>query len=71
MALGGVLADSIVAADAGVNYQVVLYPGATHSFTGPDADELGKKFNLPPAYNAAAGKDLWMQLQDLLTEVLQ
>lgn len=56
---------------AGVNYQAVVYPGAMHSFTNPDADEYGKKFNLPLAYNAAADKDSWAQLQVFLAEALK
>ena len=44
---------------AGVNYKVVTYPGATHAFTNPDADEYARKFNLPIAYNAAADKASW------------
>ena len=44
---------------AGVYYKVVTYPGATHAFTNPAADELGKKFNLPLAYNATADKASW------------
>ena len=56
---------------AGVNYQAVVYPGAMHSFTNPDADEYAKKFNLPMAYNAAADKDSWAQLQVFLAEVLK
>ncbi|MDH2915901.1 MAG: dienelactone hydrolase family protein [Gallionella sp.] len=56
---------------AGVNYKVVAYPGAMHSFSNPDADELGKKFNMPIAYNAEADKDSWMQLQSFLAEVLK
>lgn len=56
---------------AGVNYKAVVYPGAMHSFTNPDADEYGKKFNLPLAYNAAADKDSWAQLQVFLAEVLK
>ncbi|MDO8262390.1 MAG: dienelactone hydrolase family protein [Gallionella sp.] len=44
---------------AGVNYKAVTYPGATHAFTNPAADEYGKKFNLPLAYNAAADKASW------------
>jgi dienelactone hydrolase len=34
---------------AGADFRVVAYPGATHSFTNPDADALGKKFNMPIA----------------------
>jgi dienelactone hydrolase len=56
---------------AGVNYKVVVYPGAVHAFTNPDADELGRKFNMPIAYNAAADKDSWMQLQIFLAEILK
>lgn len=56
---------------AGVDYKVVIYPGAMHSFTNPDADEYGKKFNIPLAYNAAADKDSWAQLQVFLAEVLK
>jgi dienelactone hydrolase len=56
---------------AGVNYQAVVYPGAMHSFTNPDADEYGKKFNLPLAYNAEADKDSWAQLQTFLADVLK
>jgi dienelactone hydrolase len=46
---------------AGADYRVVTYPGAKHAFTNPAADELGKKFNLPIAYDAAADKDSWGQ----------
>lgn len=56
---------------AGVNYRVVVYPGAMHSFSNPDADELGRKFGMPIAYNAAADKDSWAQLQTFLAEVLK
>lgn len=56
---------------AGVDYKAQVYPGAMHSFTNPDADEYGRKFNLPLAYNAAADKDSWQQLQRFLAEVLQ
>ena len=54
---------------AGVNYRVVTYPGAKHAFTNPAADELGKKFNLPIAYDAAADKDSWEQATAFLREV--
>ena len=54
---------------AGANFRVVTYPGVKHSFTNPDADELGKKFNLPLAYDAAADKDSWQQATVFLREV--
>jgi len=44
---------------AGVDYKVVTYPGAMHSFTNPDADKFGQEFKIPLAYNAAADKASW------------
>lgn len=55
--------------NAGVDYTLTVYPGAKHSFTNPDADRLGKEFNLPLAYNAAADRDSWKRLEELLTSV--
>ena len=43
---------------AGADFPFISYPGAIHSFTNPDADELGKKFNMPIAYNANAGQKI-------------
>ncbi|MGB8516861.1 MAG: dienelactone hydrolase family protein [Gallionella sp.] len=54
---------------AGADYRVVTYPHAQHAFTNEAADELGKKFNLPLAYNAAADKDSWQQATVFLREV--
>lgn len=54
---------------AGVNYRFVNYPGAMHSFTNPDADTLGKKFNLPLAYNEKADKDSWQQTQVFFKQI--
>ncbi len=73
-------ADPMIAADkvaafknemesAGVNYRVVIYPGAKHAFSNPDATETGKKFNMPIAYDAIADKDSWEQAKVFLHEV--
>lgn len=56
---------------AGVNYRVVVYPEVKHSFTNPDADALGKQFNLPIAYDAEADRDSWLQTQTFLSDVLK
>jgi dienelactone hydrolase len=48
---------------AGANYKIINYPGAKHSFTNPDADAYGKKFNLPLAYNEQADKESWLAMQ--------
>jgi dienelactone hydrolase len=39
------------------------YQGAGHSFTNPASTELGKKFNLPVAYNAAADTASWNEMK--------
>ena len=54
---------------AGADFRAVTYPGVKHGFTNPDADELGKKFNLPLAYNADADKDSWQQATVFLKDV--
>jgi len=56
---------------AGANYRVISYPGAKHSFTNPDADAFGKKFNIPLAYNSAADKASWQESQNFLAKVLK
>jgi len=51
---------------AKVKYQIEAYPGAVHSFTVKEAD--AKKID-GMAYNEAADKKSWQQMQDLLKEV--
>ena len=56
---------------AGADFRVVSYPGVLHSFTNPDATELGKKFSMPIAYNAKADKDSWGEMKGFLSTVLK
>jgi dienelactone hydrolase len=39
-----------------VDYKFIVFPGATHAFTNPNATETGKKFNMPISYNELADK---------------
>jgi len=50
------------------DYNYIAYEGATHSFTSKAADSLGKKFDMPLAYQEKADKESWQQLQDFLNE---
>ncbi len=61
--------EEMKAADA--DYEVVVYPNATHSFTNPDADAFGKKFDMPLAYDADADKDSWAKLSAFLMDVFE
>jgi dienelactone hydrolase len=56
---------------AKVDYKVIVYPGAKHSFTNPGADKYGKKFNLPLAYNKAADHASWNAMQDFFREIFK
>ena len=50
-------------ASAQANYRFISYPGAKHGFTSTEATALGKKFNLPLAYNADADHASWREMQ--------
>ncbi|QLE02612.1 dienelactone hydrolase family protein [Galbibacter sp. BG1] len=51
------------------DYQYIAYEDAVHAFTSKEADSLGKKFDLPLAYNADADEKSWEELKELLKEV--
>jgi dienelactone hydrolase len=54
---------------ANVDYTFKLYPNATHAFSNPDATAIGKKFNMPIAYNAAADSASWNDMKDFLKKL--
>ena len=56
---------------AGVQFKVILYKGAKHSFTNPGADVFGKKFKLPLAYNKEADHASWKDMSDFLKDVFK
>ncbi len=57
--------------NAGVDYKLVNYPGAVHSFTNPAADSIGKKFKLPLAYNKEADEKSWAAMQDFFHQIFK
>ncbi len=48
---------------AEADYRFIAYSGAQHSFTNPDADVFGVKFNLPLKYNKQADQESWQAMQ--------
>jgi dienelactone hydrolase len=56
---------------AGIKYKFINYPGAKHSFTNPAADSLGKKLNLPLAYNKKADKESWQAMKDFFKRIFK
>ena len=53
------------------DYIFKTYPGATHAFTNPDATTLGKKFNMPIAYNAAADTASWNDMKQFFSTLFE
>jgi dienelactone hydrolase len=49
---------------AKIDYSIINFKNATHAFTNPQSTEIGKKYNLPVAYDEKADKKSW---QDFLT----
>lgn len=56
---------------AKVDFKLINYPDAVHSFTNPAATEMGKKFNLPLAYNEKADKKSWADMQEFFKRVFK
>jgi dienelactone hydrolase len=56
---------------AGVDFQFFSYPCALHSFTNPEADALGRKFNMAIAYNADADRKSWDELKKFLSTIFK
>ena len=54
---------------AGADFEFISYPGAVHSFTNRAADELGKKYNIPIAYNRVADTKSWEELKKFLHRI--
>ena len=56
---------------AGVDYKFVAYPGVKHSFTNPEADSYGEKFNLPLKYGLEADNQSWEEMQKFFKFLFQ
>jgi len=54
---------------AKVDYKLIVYPGAKHSFTNPGADKYGKEFNLPLAYSKDADEASWKEMQAFFQKI--
>ena len=49
----------------GADYEFISYQGAFHGFSNPAANERGRKFNIPLAYNESADRNSWKSMQNL------
>jgi dienelactone hydrolase len=57
--------------NAQADFEFVNYPGVKHSFTNKEADDFGKRFNIPLVYNAEADKDSWLRMQLFLQRLFK
>jgi dienelactone hydrolase len=57
--------------NAGIDYRFISYKGALHAFTNPAATELGKKFNMPIAYNEKGDKKSWKEMRIFLKSIFK
>ena len=56
---------------ANAKFEFVNYAGATHSFTNPMADEFGKKFKMPLAYNKEVDEKSWAAMQAFFSKLFK
>lgn len=54
---------------AGVSYALHSYPGAMHGFTNPAADDFGKRFEMPLAYDIKADADSWVKMSRFFDKI--
>ena len=55
----------------GADYTFKSYADATHAFTNPDATKIGKQFNMPIEYNAAADQASWNDMKVFLNSLFK
>ena len=55
--------------DLGISYDFINYEGATHAYTNPAADSLGREFDLPLAYDAEADEQSWERMNSFFDEL--
>lgn len=53
------------------DYTFKVYPGATHAFTNPAATAVGKKFDLPIAYDASADSASWNDMKEFFGTIFK
>ncbi|MCZ7598850.1 MAG: dienelactone hydrolase family protein [Gammaproteobacteria bacterium] len=56
--------------EARADYEVIVYDGALHGFTNPQATERGQKYGLPLAHDAEADAASWKAMLGLFEKAL-
>jgi dienelactone hydrolase len=53
---------------ASVDFELLSFPDVMHSFTNPGSTTLGKKYDMPLAYDAHADQVNWAALITMLAQ---
>lgn len=56
---------------AKISYTFNNYPNSVHSFTNPASTEMGRKFNMPIAYNKEADEKSWNDMKAFFAEIFK
>lgn len=56
---------------ANVDYNLVVYEGAEHSFTNPGADEIAEQYSMAVGYDEQADQKSWEQMQEFFSEMFK
>lgn len=54
---------------ADVDYKLVNFAGAQHSFTNPGADKVAEQFGMPLAYDQSADETSWTGMQEFFEAI--
>ena len=54
---------------ANVDYDLIVYDGADHSFTNPAADQIGERHSMPVGYDEEADLDSWQKMQGYFAQI--
>jgi dienelactone hydrolase len=55
---------------AKADYRVIVYPGAQHGFTNPEADAAAKTYGLPLKYDSEVDRKSWADMREFFGRVL-
>jgi dienelactone hydrolase len=53
---------------ASVDFELLSFPSVMHSFTNPGSTTLGKKYDMPLAYDVHADQVSWAALMSMLAQ---
>lgn len=56
---------------AKIDYKLIDYPNALHSFTNPESTAIGEKYGIKVAYNKEADEKSWNDMKSFLSDIFK